>query len=178
MKRTSNIKRGGSFMSQELRKEIENDPEYWSCMLAPYHTCEGRLTNEHALYYANKKVQRKFAIVKVCAAGHGVDMYQDSSKELPKRMRVWVALNRATEEELLSISKVVNYTRERDRLNAEFGPYSPPLVPDKPLAYQPPKPRSVRQKPPVDEFERKARSFARMNGVPIEEARELLAALN
>lgn len=58
------MKRGGTAMGNELRTEIEADPEYWVCMLSGYHTCEGRLTNEHALYKANKKVQLKFAIVK------------------------------------------------------------------------------------------------------------------
>lgn len=177
MKRTNNIKRGGSSMSPELRADIEVDPEYWVCMLANYHTCRGRLTNEHALYYANKKVQRKFAIVKVCAAGHGVDMYQDSDLELPKRMRVWVALSRATEEEIYSISKVENYTRKLAVLNAEFGLYKPPITPDKPLAYQAPKPRSVRQKSTVSELEREARSFARVNGCSQEAAMVMLESL-
>lgn len=171
------MKRGGTAMSPELKADIESDPEYWVCMLAPYHTCEGRLTNEHALYYANKKVQRKFAIVKVCAAGHGVDMFQDSDKELPKDMRVWVALNRATDEEIYSISKVVNYSRIKDTLNARFGTYTPPPTPTKPLAYQPPKPRSVRQKSTLDELEREARSFARVNGCSVEAAQIMLESL-
>lgn len=33
----------------------------------------------------------------------------------------WVMLNRATESELLSISKAIDYSKVRDRLNQKFG---------------------------------------------------------
>lgn len=168
-------------MSPELRQEIDADPEYQICMLSGYHTCEGRPTNEHALYYANKKIQQKFAIVKVCAAGHGVDQFQDSDKELPKDMRVWVALNRATNEELRSISKVVDYPHEKDRLNLKYGVYVPPPTPTELLPRATSPMRDVRKKitttGPENELDREARAYARQNHCSFEEARETLKEL-
>lgn len=173
------MKRGGSTMSPELRTEIENDPEYRVCMLKNYHTCEGRITREHALYYANKKIQQKFAIIALCAAGHGVDLFQDSSTELPKDMRAWVALSRATDEEIQSISKAVNYFRERDRLNQKYGEYQAPEIPADVLQtpMEAPKLRDARKKVTVDEAEREARAYARQNGCTLLEAREVITNL-
>lgn len=121
-------------MSQKLRKDVEDDPEYKRCalqglLLDIIGPCAGRVTREHAMYYANKKIQEKWAIPPICAKHHGVDVYQDGTGHAPKEIRVWVALNRATDEDLLRFSKVVNYTRERSRLNDKYGDYVAPLIP-------------------------------------------------
>lgn len=121
-------------MSPALRKETGEDPEYLRCglqgLLAPLiGPCGGRVTREHAIIFAGKKVQEKWAIIPCCAAHHGVDQYQDSPTMTHKEIRVWVALNRASEEELFRISKAVNYLREKDRLNAKYGVYVPPPIP-------------------------------------------------
>lgn len=111
-----------------LKKEMLADPEYTRCSLLGYHVCGGRITLEHALIFAGKQIQQRFAIIPVCAAGQEVDEYQDAHT-MDKKRNIWVALNRATEEELHSISKAINYTRERDRLNSIFGSYTPPAIP-------------------------------------------------
>lgn len=174
------MKRGGSFMSPELREEIDNDPEYSRCALLglQFGECQGRCTKEHALIHAGKKVQLKYAIIPCCAAHHGVDFFQDAPTEAPKEVRVWVAVNRATDEELISISKVVNYLRERDRLNEKFGEYVPPPIPDKPVVVIP-SPFKVARKPreKVAEMEREARRYARTNGIDVEDARAILLSL-
>lgn len=114
----------------KLKREIFDDPEYQVCMLSTYpgHICGGRAnTKEHAIYYAGQRLQKKWAIISICARAHQVDEYQDAHT-MDKNLNVWVALNRATDEELKAISKAINYLRERDRLNKMYGVYKPPLV--------------------------------------------------
>lgn len=168
-------------MGEELRKEIEEDPEYWVCMLAEYHTCAGRLTNEHALYNANKKVQKKHAIIKLCAGGHGVDQYQDAPTQVPKDMREWVALSRSTQEELHSLSKATSAFQRLKYLETKYGVYRKPVSPA-----TPPKPvvapmRDVRKKISTEgtgnELDREARALARANGITFEAARLYLSSV-
>lgn len=110
-----------------LRKEMLADAEYKRCALSGYHECGGRITLEHALIFAGKQVQKRFAIIPVCAAGQDVDEYQDSHR-MDKEMNRWVALNRATDDELREISRAMDYIRERARLNEIFGVYVPPAL--------------------------------------------------
>lgn len=123
---------GMSVMSQKLRKDIEKDPEYSRCALQNIHVyligpCGGRVTRSHDVYYAGSKVQMKFAIPPICARHHGVDEFQDSHTEAPQRMRRWVALNRATDEDLAELPRG-NFQKERDLLNREYGEYAPPPI--------------------------------------------------
>lgn len=168
-------------MSPELRAEINADPEYLRCGLTLPHRCAGRITREHAIIYASKKVQAKWAIPPLCAAAHGVDEFQDAGTEVPKDMREWMAYNRATDEELAAFSKATpSYFFERDRLNKKYGVYVMPPVADRvPEGYVPPAPklRNVRTAPKLDEFEREVRAYARETGCGVEEAREFLTAL-
>lgn len=118
---------------QKTRKQMSVDPEYTRCALQGLlpdliGTCAGRVTREHALYYASKKVQEQYAIPPICAKHHGVDEYQDGGS-CPKEVREWVALNRATDDDLRAISKAVNYFRKREVLNQKYGVYVAPLIP-------------------------------------------------
>lgn len=106
----------------KLKKQLLADPEYKHCALKGLHECGGRITLEHAIIYAGKQVQARWAIIPVCAAGQDVDQYQDSHR-MNKEMNRWVALNRATDDELRAISKATDYLRERARLNTIYGPY-------------------------------------------------------
>lgn len=124
-----------SVLPQKLRKEMNEDPEYQICALKGHLVdligpCDGRVTREHAIYYANKKVQERWAVPPICAKHHGVDLWLDAGTA-PKLARVWVALNRATDDELMSVSKVVNYARERMRLNQKYGPWKSPVPVEK-----------------------------------------------
>ncbi len=110
-------------MPLKLRKEIAADPTYRVCKLAgfPGHVCGGRITMEHAIIYAGRQVQEKWAIVSICAAGQEVDQYQDAHT-MNKELNVWVALNQATQEELVKYPRAeVNWLFTRDRLNKEYG---------------------------------------------------------
>lgn len=93
-------------------------------MLKGYHECGGRNTWEHAFIYAGRQIQERWAIICICAAGQDVDRFQDSHR-MDKDLNKWVALNRATDEELRAYSRAIDYVRERRRLNDLFGPYVP-----------------------------------------------------
>lgn len=114
---------------KKLKNELENDPFYSSCALRGINECGGRITWEHALIYAGKQVQKKFAIVPLCAKHHSVDEYQDMPT-MNKELNVWVALNLAQDHELVAISKAIPYLRERTRLNAKYGVWKAPVVPN------------------------------------------------
>ena len=99
------------------------DEYYKKCIRNEEGTCQGRITLEHALIFAGKQVNEKFAILPVCAFHHAVDQFQDGG-DINKEYHVWVALNRATESELRSISKAVNYVKLKATLNAKYGIYN------------------------------------------------------
>lgn len=104
---------------EKLKKEILSDPDYKTCTRKD-HDCDGRITWEHAIIYAGKQLNEKWAIIPLCAYHHSVDFHQDGDG-LNKEINVWIALNRATDFELSMISKVIPYLKERARLNAIHG---------------------------------------------------------
>lgn len=110
----------------KLKKEILADPFYRQCARKGLqgHECEGRITFEHAIIFAGSQVQKKWAIIPLCAKAHSVDEFQDGG-DLHKGINRWIAFNRATDGELLEISKATDYFLERTRLNKVHGPYGP-----------------------------------------------------
>lgn len=103
---------------------MDQDPFYKTCALFGQHnhSCEGRITMDHAIEYAGKQLQQLWAILPVCSHGHGVDLFQDDATT-SKELREWVCLNRATTEELANISKATDYIRRRTYLNGIYGEY-------------------------------------------------------
>lgn len=98
---------------------MQKDPYYKVCArrtLLHDHVCEPNPLNgqliewEHTIIYAGKQLNEKWAIVPICYLTHRGGL-------LVKEINVWIALNRATDEELNRISKAIDYKRERDRLN-------------------------------------------------------------
>lgn len=112
----------------KAKKVIDNDTFYKTCARKGImgHVCAGRLTREHTLIYAGKQIAQAWAIIPLCAKAHAVDRFQDGG-DFDKEINVWIALNRATDEELQAVSKAIPYLRERARLNAKYGFYTPPL---------------------------------------------------
>lgn len=109
-----------------LRKELSSDPEYAECaMRGLYSRCDGRITWEHALIFKGKQIQERFAIIPLCEKPHGVGPYLDAGT-IQKERNIWIALNRASDDELAAISKAVDYSFERDRLNEKYGIYKKP----------------------------------------------------
>ena len=100
---------------KKLLQEIKEDPFYQKCIRHKELTCGGRITFEHALIYAGKQVNEKFAILPVCEKHHAVNQFQDRGY-LDKRLHEWVALNRMTEEDEIKYPKV-NWKQKREHLN-------------------------------------------------------------
>lgn len=108
----------------KLRAELAELPEYHICMreaLLHDHVCErdplrpNKPTEwEHVLYWGGSQIQKKFAIISICWLVHRGGM-------LNKEINEWIALNRATDQELLEISKAVDYIHKRDYLNQKYG---------------------------------------------------------
>ncbi len=105
---------------QELKDEIASDPYYDKCCMAFRGGCDGRITIEHAIIFAGKQLNELWALLPICEWHHAVNKHQDGG-DLNKEMNVLVALNRATTEELLAISKAINYLELRERLNKKYG---------------------------------------------------------
>ena len=107
-------------ISKKVKDILDNEPDI--CALLD-RNCQGRITREHSLIYAGRQIDEAWAIIKICAWHHSVDQFQDGGG-LNKERNVWVALNRATDEELLKYSKAINYIREKERLNKKYGIYN------------------------------------------------------
>lgn len=120
----------------KLRKELVADPFYKTCAREGLfdHECGGRITWEHAMYFAGKQIQKKWAIIPLCAKAHSVDNFQDGG-DLDKHLNEWIALNRATDEDLLPVCKTIDYFHYRHTLNIKYGKaYIEPIL-EESLAY-------------------------------------------
>lgn len=111
-----------------LREKLAADPFYRACArqeLLHDHDCQGdpvrgpmgRVVEwDHTLTYAGKQVQKRYAIVPLCWWAH-------RGPGLNRDMAVWIALNRATREELLDLSAKGgrDYFLHRAFLNRRYG---------------------------------------------------------
>lgn len=101
-------------VSQKVKNEVLKRPQI--CARHKEGTCRGNLTFEHAIIYAGRQLDEAWAIVILCEYHHAVNNYQDGG-DLQKEMNVMFALNQATDEELKSVSKAIDYIKLRERLN-------------------------------------------------------------
>ncbi len=104
----------------KMREEMANDSYYNTCSRLEDGGCGGRITWEHAVIFAGRQLNEKWAIIPMCERHHGVGTYQDGGI-LDKQRNLHIALNRATDQELEAISKSIDYKQLRDRLNIEHG---------------------------------------------------------
>lgn len=112
----------------KIRKVITSDPEYQTCALVkdPDHVCQGRLTWHHPFIFGGSQVVEKFATVAACAKSHGADGYSADQEDLDK-LELF-ALTRATDFELSTISKAIDYKRRREFLKAKIrGDFDKPI---------------------------------------------------
>jgi len=75
--------------------------------------CSGRMTKEHAMYFKGKQLQEDWAILDLCWEHH-------LGKSLDKRKNEWIALHRATDQEIADISKAKNWEHYRNYLDAFY----------------------------------------------------------
>ena len=74
----------------KLRNEMASDPYYSRCARFGAD-CSGRITWEHAILYAGRQIQEKFAIIPLCVFHH-------LGRGLVKKINVDIAMKRATPE--------------------------------------------------------------------------------
>lgn len=98
---------------------INEDPYYKKCARSNEGTCSGKITMDHCLIFAGKQIAELWNYVPTCEYHHSVNKFQDGG-DLNREIQTYHALNRATDEELLKYSKVVNYIELRKRLNAKY----------------------------------------------------------
>lgn len=76
----------------KLREEMASDSYYSRCARFDAD-CRGRITWEHALIYAGRQVNEKFAIIPLC-------VYHHLGAGLVKKENQRIALERATDDDL------------------------------------------------------------------------------
>lgn len=91
---------------------IKTDPYYKRC-LKNNQDCYGRLTIEHALIYSGRQIDEIWALLPLC-------WYHHLGPGLDKNFNRWVALCRATDEDLGKYSKA-NFQQLKKSLIIKFG---------------------------------------------------------
>jgi len=95
-----------------IRKQIDADPFYKTCIRIHEGDCAGRITIEHSLLFCGSQISDLFNLLPICWHHH--------LEANNKRYNEWVALNRATDAELAKFSKA-NWKQRRDYLNTIYG---------------------------------------------------------
>lgn len=121
------MKQNASVIPKKLRADMNLEPFYHSCArrealhdheCAPNPITRRLIEWHHALKYAGKKVQKRYAIVPLCWWTHEGPGKDDA-------IGAWIALNRASDEEILELSHKGgrDYFQYRHFLNKKFGVY-------------------------------------------------------
>lgn len=105
---------------QHIKEQISVLPFYKECCRRWDSPCDGRITIEHTIIFAGHQIDDLWNLLPLCEYHHGVNKYQDGG-DLQKEKNVWIALNRATDDELRSISKAIDYIKRRTYLNNKYG---------------------------------------------------------
>lgn len=103
---------------KKLKEQWSKNPAK-KCCRSDEGNCRGRLTKDHTIIYAGKQVQEDWAIVDVCEYHHAVGQYQ-SGGDLNREKHTYIALCKATDDELRKYSKVINYIALRERLKHKY----------------------------------------------------------
>jgi hypothetical protein len=105
-------------ISPEVLEEVLARPQV--CARRFDGGCNGRLTIEHTLTFGAKQIGDAWSLLWLCTYHHAVEEHTNSGG-LDKERNVHLALNQATDEELLKYSKAVPYIELRERLNKKYG---------------------------------------------------------
>lgn len=104
-------------ISPKVKAQLLEEPQ--ECLRKDEGNCQGRITFEHALIYGGRQIDEVWAILRICEYHHGVNKFQDGG-DMNKEKHVWLALNRASSEELKKYSKAIDYIALRERLNKKY----------------------------------------------------------
>lgn len=116
---------------EKLRLDMQDDPYYYKCSrndLLNDHICQANPLNgqriewEHAFQYANNQIQEYWAIIPLCWWAH-------SGPGMVKEINHWIALNRASDEDLLKYPRA-EFISMRERLNRKYKPVDRPVSED------------------------------------------------
>lgn len=107
-------------ISPKNKTIINNDPYYKTCCRRDEGNCSGRITIEHVLIFAGRQIDEIWNLLPVCEYHHSIGKHMEDG-DLNKEKHTWIALNRATDEELLKYSKAINYIEKRTNLNNKYG---------------------------------------------------------
>lgn len=98
-----------------IRKKIDADPFYKSCVRLSEGGCDGRITIEHALQFQGRQLNELFALLPLCWRHH-------LGKGLSKEYNRHVALQRATDADLAKYSRA-NWKTLKTHLEKKYGPF-------------------------------------------------------
>ncbi len=101
---------------EKHRKMISKDPYYRKCARLKDGGCSGRITIEHALTYAGRQIAEMWNYIPLCEKHHGVEHYSGSDSLLNKGINRSIALNRASDADLLKYDKA-DLIKDRFNLN-------------------------------------------------------------
>lgn len=113
---------------EKLRLDMADDPFYYRCSrndLLNDHVCQknpvtGRMIEwEHAFQYANNQIQEYWAIIPLCP-------YVHTGPKMDKEINHWIALNRASDEDLLKYPRA-ELIAMRERLNRKYKAVDKPV---------------------------------------------------
>lgn len=104
---------------QHLKDKWNSDTKPRFCLRKDEGNCQGRLTKEHAIIYADKQLQEDWAILDICEFHHGVNNFQDRG-DLNKEKHIFLALSRATTSRLVELSKAIDYIALLSRLKLKY----------------------------------------------------------
>ncbi len=103
---------------QKLKNKWETEKPV--CCRKDEGNCSGRLTKDHTITWKSKQLQEDWAIVDACEYHHAVGRFQ-SGGDLNREKHVYIALERATDDQLREISKAIDYIALRNRLRVKYG---------------------------------------------------------
>lgn len=105
-------------ISDKTRKKLLQDKTMKICAI-----CGSSPTQwHHAIENAGRQLDSPWAIIGLCAVCHAkATPHSANYDRCYEKFALCKVLNRATDEELLSISKVVNYLALREKLNKSYG---------------------------------------------------------
>jgi len=95
------------------------DPYYKKCARHLDGYCSGKITLEHTIIFGSRQLNEKWAIIPLCEYHHACNFHLDGPG-LDKDKNIMIALNRATDSELIAVSKVIDYRRMRINLNIKY----------------------------------------------------------